>query len=505
VSTVSANQYCTGRVSINILPDEILLQVFQFYRADSLDPVSGTWGWQRLVHVCRAWRRTILESQNALDLRLLCTERTPVRRTIDVWPRLPIIIEYRHVPNAISESAIPKDLGDLVAALRHNVRVCRITLSLTGPLVETVTSAMRQPYPMLTYLRVQLAGDAASSPALLPDGFLGGQAPRLQKMWLDGIRFPSLPKFLLGASGLVELRLDKIPDTWGISPQTLASCLSTLPKLSSLSIEFQYPQPLPEPTLRNPSHPTRYVLPSLAILFYKGESEYLEDLVSQIDAPRLSYAFIKFFNQLIFDIAELPRFISRTEKLRTLNRAEAFFDGQAVGIGFYRPETTVPRNLTVRIACVPSDWQLSSLAQLCNRSPSLLSGVEQLDIRDCHSRESHLQEMMQWVDLFHPFTRVESLRIPRELGSRIAPVLRELTEPRAAEVLPALNSLIFEELEPPSSESGSLQRAIDGFIAARERSGHPIDVRRWDDKWERDMEWEWDLAREWERDLVVKD
>ena len=100
---------------------------------------------------------------------------------------------------------------------------------------------------------------------------------------------------------------------------------------------------------------------------------------------------------------------------------------------------------------------------------------------------------------------MESLRIPRELGSRIAPVLRELTEPRAAEVLPALNSLIFEELEPPSSESGSLQRAIDEFVAARERSGHPVDVRRWDDKWERDMEWEWDLAREWERDLEFKD
>jgi hypothetical protein len=357
---------------------------------------------------------------------------------------------------------------------------------------------------MLTYLRVQLCGEAASSPAL-PDGFLGGLAPRLQKIWLEGIRFPSLPKFLLGASGIVELRLDKIPDTWNISPQTLTRCLSTLPKLTSLSIEFQYPQ---SPTLRHsPPPPTRSVLPALAILFYKGESEYLEDLVSQIDAPRLSYAFIKFFNQLIFDIAELPRFISRTEKLRTLNRAEAFFDGQAVGIGFYRPETTVPRNLTVRVACIPSDWQLSSLAQLCNRSLSLLSGVEQLDIRDCHSQEPHLQEMMQWVDLFHPFTAVESLRIPRELGTRIAPVLNELTEPWAADVLPALNSLIFEELEPSLSESGSgsLQQAIGGFIAARERSGHPVDVRRWDGKWERDMEWEWDLAREWERALEVKD
>jgi len=425
---------------------------------------------------------------------------------MDVWPCLPVIIEYRYVPSVTSQSAAREDLGNLVSALRNNDRVCRITLSLTGPLVGTVTSAMLQPFPMLTYLRVQLCGDVASSPSL-PDGFLGGLAPRLQKVRLEGIRFPSLPRFLLGASGLVELRLDKIPNTWDISPQTFARCLSTLPKLTSLSVEFQYPQSLPESTssFRYSPPRTRAVLPALAIFFYKGESEYLEDLLSQIDAPRLGYAFIRFFNQLVFDIAELPKFISRTEKLRTLNRAEAFFDGQAVGIGLYRPETTVPRNLTIRIACSPSDWQLSSLTQLCNQSPSLLSRVEQLDIRDCHSREPHIQDIMQWVDLFYPFTAVESLRIPREMGTRIAPVLHELAEPRAAEVLPALNSLIFEELEPSSSEPGSLPRAIDGFIAARERSGHPVEVRRWDGKWERDIEWEWALAREWERDFEVKD
>jgi hypothetical protein len=92
--------------------------------------------------------------------------------------------------------------------------------------------------------------------------------------------------------------------------------------------------------------------------------------------------------------------------------------------------------------------------------------------------------LMQWVDLFYPFTAVELPRIPREFETHIAPVLHELTEPRGAEVLlPALNSLIFEELGPSSNHhpSGILQRAIDGFIAAiaaRERSGHPVDVRR---------------------------
>jgi hypothetical protein len=35
--------------------------------------------------------------------------------------------------------------------------------------------------------------------------------------------------------------------------------------------------------------------------------------------------------------------------------------------------------------------------------------------------------LMQWVDLFYPFTAVELPRIPRELETHIAPVLHELT------------------------------------------------------------------------------
>jgi len=136
-----------------------------------------------------------------------------------------------------------------------------------------------------------------------------------------------------------------------------------------------------------------------------------------------------------------------------------------------------------------------------NQSWPLLSRVERLDIRECpsSSREPQWQDKMQWVDLFHPFTALKALHI--ELGPRIAPVLQELTEPRAAGVLPALDGLVFEDIKP----SGALQGAVERFIAARGFAGRPVDVRRWDDKWKRDTEWEWDLAREWKRRLEVGD
>jgi hypothetical protein len=383
----------------------------------------------------------------------------------------------------------------------HRITVC----GLTDSLLRTVDSAMLEPFPALTYLRLESVGDPDPVPAL-PDGFLGGFAPRLQKIWLEGVEFPGLPTVLLSARELVDLRLDKIPDSWHISPEMLAAALSPLANLVSLSVEFQSPQFRPDQQSQDPPGPplTRVVLPALAVLFFKGVSEYFEDFVSRIDAPQLTYAFVKFFNQLIFEMTHLATFVARTQKLRLLNRAEVFFDGQGVGIGFYLPETRVPRNLTLRILCSQSDWQLSSLAQVCNQSASLLSRVERLDIRECPSspREPQWQDKVQWVDLFHPFTAVKALHVPRELGPRIAPVLQELAGPRAAEVLPALDSLIFEELGELES-SGSLQGAIQQFIAARESAGHPVEVRRWEGKWERDLQWEWDLAREWERDLKV--
>jgi hypothetical protein len=357
---------------------------------------------------------------------------------------------------------------------------------------------MLEPFPALTHLRLESSGDPDATPAV-PDGLLGGFAPSLQRISLEGVQFPSLPTILLSANDLIELRLDKIPDSWHISPATLASALSPLSRLISLSVEFQSPR---RQTSQDPLPLTRAVLPALTMLFYKGVSEYFEDLVSRIDAPRLEFSVIKFFNQLLFDVLHLPRFIARTEKLRSLDRAEVFFDGQGVGIGLHLPERTVPRNLTLRILCSPSDWQLSSLAQVCHQSMSLLSRVERLEIRECplKSRETQWQDKTQWVDLFHPFAAMKALHIPRELGPRIAPVLQELAQPRAADVLPELKSLIFEdlrELEPP----GPLHGAVQEFIAARASAGHRVGVRRWEGKWERDLQWEWNLAREWARDL----
>jgi len=195
----NTDRYGADRVSIGILPDEVLLHAFHFYRADAMDALNGTWGWHRLVHVCRRWRQIILESQHSLDLRLLCTEKTPIRRTLDVWPPLPIIMECRiprtmlQSPNQVTEDSTG---NDLVTALEHPDRIHQITIcGLTDLLLGKIASVMLEPFPELTHLRLQVESrDDSDTATALPDGFLGGFAPRLQRVWLE-YPIPSIVRY----------------------------------------------------------------------------------------------------------------------------------------------------------------------------------------------------------------------------------------------------------------------------------------------------------------------
>src|ERR1700730_14600435 len=131
-----------------------------------------------------------------------------------------------------------------------------------------------------------------------------------------GIPFPTLPNLLLSATDLVELYLWRIPHSGYISPDTMATCLSTLTRLKRFELSFRSPQSRPDrdKATRPPPTLAHIILPSLSRLNFRGVTEYLDDLVAQIDVPFLEDAYITFFNQVVFDISHLSKFLCRAEK-----------------------------------------------------------------------------------------------------------------------------------------------------------------------------------------------
>ncbi|KAH9991426.1 hypothetical protein BJV77DRAFT_529009 [Russula vinacea] len=86
--STSMNGGRSQRVTIDNLPDLVLLGIFDFYMGEDPDD-EGIEAWHTLVHVCRNWRNVVFGSPRRLNLQLYCTARTPVKQTLDVWPLFP--------------------------------------------------------------------------------------------------------------------------------------------------------------------------------------------------------------------------------------------------------------------------------------------------------------------------------------------------------------------------------------------------------------------------------
>jgi F-box-like len=474
------------RVTIGSLPDDVLLEIFDFYRVVTMNVFIGTWSWHKLVQVCRRWRCLVFASPLRLDLQLCCTPKSPVRELLGIWPALPLNIRFDSF-----ERQHNYDCDNLSAALERPNRVRQISLpGLTRPLWEEIATAMQEPFPAMTYL--QLHSDVVFR---VPDTFLNGSAPSLQTLVLSGISFPSLPRLPLSASDLTYVHLSAIPNTGYFSPEAMATCLAALTRLEHLGIEFE--SPTPDPKRRNRRLPpfTRTVLPALTSLLFRGVSEYLEVLAARFDAPRLRQVRISFFNQLVFDIPQLSRFVGHFELPRSYGLFLDFSPSHQADIycSWQRQRWLFKfhSDFHWQILCKGLDWQVFSVAQICSQISSLCSSVESLSIECGNNLPGNRQDDMDptiWLQLFRSFTSVQSLDISAKLEPFIAAALQGLTEVSAAEVFPALHTLSIVGDTSDSAE----QEDIESFVTARQHSDHPITVcrsNRWTLDEDSDTEW----------------
>jgi hypothetical protein len=452
-------------ISIDVLPDDVLLEIFDSF----IGELREIEAWHSLVHVCPRWRRLVFASPHRLKLHLSCTPETPARDTLEVWPVLPLLVQGH-----ISETT---DVDDIVAVLEHRHRVCKIDLNVPSSQFEKVSAAMQEPFPKLTDLSLWSYDETA---AALSDSFLGGSAPHLRSLWLDGIPFPGLPN-LHFSSTLVSLRLLTIPHSGYISPEAMVNCLSVLTSLESLRLEFQSPLSSPDLESRHLSPPTNVVLPALKDLQFKGVCEYLEELVACVDAPHLNYLFITFFYDIEFDTPELVHFIGRTPTFKAPDKARLVFLDSAVRVEFPLQPSGYGE-LNVGISCKELDRQLSSLAEVCSLLFPPLSTSKHLYI---YERQPSLpdsqddSENTEWLDILRPFVAVKNLYVSEQFAPRIALVLQRLVGGGMTEVLPKLQNIFLEELRP----SGPVHEGIGQFVDARQLSGHTITVFHWEREW----------------------
>ena len=449
-----------------MLPDDVLLGIFDFYANGTNRTKRAIEAWQTLVHVCRRWRTIVFVSPRRLNLRLICSAHTPARKTLDVWPALPLVIQcYLRV-----------DVDNIVAVLEHSNRVQGINLiRLSKSDLENVLAAMQVSFPELTQL--ELSSDEKT--AVIPDSFLGGSvdsAPRLRFLWLKGISFPGLPKLLLAATRLVHLCLSEIPHSGYFSPKALVTALPTLTSLEELRLEFQSPQSRPDQASRRQPLPTRIVLPVLTEVWFEGVSEYFNDLVAHIDAPVLDKLVITFFNQIVFDTPQLVQFISRTPTFKALVDASVSFED---GVARVNLQASRFQGLLMKIPCRELDWQVSSVEQVFTSCLPPLFTLEKLSIYARVGWQPDWQDNIDntlWLELLYPFTAARNLYLSKEFALLIVPALQELVGSRTTEVLPALQNVFLEGLE----QSGPVQDGIGEFVVTRQVIGHPIAVSRWD-------------------------
>ena len=460
-----------------MLPDDIFLEIFDFYVDEDMDDFESLGKqiieeWITLAHVCQRWRRVVLQSPHRLNLRLLCTPTTRARNILDIWPPLPLVI--CNDPNI--NSVEPTSVDNIVAALEHNDRVRYINLKFPSSSVLNSVAIMQRPFPELTDLWLEMY----ETGPILSDSFLDGTTPRLRLIILENVPFPGLPKLLLSAAHIVTLHLFRIPPSGYISPVTMANSLSALTSLESLCLSFRCPPPRPAQESRHTPPLIRSNLPNLTKITFNGTSEYLEEILARIDAHRLDELYIFFFNQITFDTPQLFQFISRRPKLRAREKGRILFNHKAIRVAF-PPQTSYGGVLNVEVSCTVSEWQLSSLEQVCSSSLPPVSALEDLYIYEDRLEELplHWQDDVEntlWLELLHPFGAVKNLYLCKTFVPRIAPALQELVGGRTTEVLPTLENIFMEGLQP----SGPLQEGIQKFVAARQLTNRPVTVSLWD-------------------------
>lgn len=156
----------------------------------------------------------------------------------------------------------------------------------------------------------------------------------------------------------------------------MATCLSAFTRIEKIVLRFRSPRY--DRATQSQSQPRHipFVLPTLRLFYFTGDSDYLERIIAPINAPALVSIHIKFFNQLVFKTPSLRQFIGRTEASKTFRQVNVSFSKGFAGLALLGGDNCPISELGISSRML--DWQLLSVAQLCSSFLPPLPPLESL-------------------------------------------------------------------------------------------------------------------------------
>jgi hypothetical protein len=448
-------------LTINDLPDELLVEIFDFYRQGSEDGYQW-WSikleWFRLIHVCKRWRVVMFASSSRLDLCFVLSRneggnmKTIMSRH---FPPLPIDINYKY-----RGAVKTKDMGRMLAALKRPDRIRGITLSGTAANLDKFFMAATCPFPALESLALRNHYDQLKIPAT----FLKGSNPHLRSLELHTISLPSTSRLLLSAPALTYLSLG-IDNHVGPLPVVsfLLSLLQSMPCLCRLEL-------LTCPSIDDQVQPTEpkniFTLSKLTRFRYAGFGGFLIALMAGFSAPSLRDIDIGFYSP---PVMHFSRFIKGIEEhyhaaqliVEPMNFRFLFF-GCAENDHLPRFNLSSPRQ--------------ESIMHFSSEFSTKLTTVKELAVILLHTDDDPSGGIIPWRNFLLHFPSVKALRLEGTNNLRIASALHQDHEEPNPAFLPVLEEIeLCVGLYSPPQGPSELE-VFQPFVSARQRADLLVSV-----------------------------
>ena len=442
-------------MTIDNVPDDVLLEIFDFYRHTFGDPLSSerVWnnknGWFKLAHVCHNWRSLVLASPSRLRLRLYFADNTLTRAAVlERLSHLPIVVDYS---NATLDSSTQKRL---ISALRYPDRVCRVAITYDDS--DWITEPLDSPFPALESLELDCL-----EPIILPTSFMT-LIQSLRHLRLISTSLTSLLPLLSVTRALVDLNLGIDTVFCPAKGASLLNHLQCMPHLRILQVFTRTTYFVFSNNVVEMPPITSVLLTELTYFHFFGECVEIEWFVAGLVTPSLRELHISVLDtsgSLTLHVPYLSKFVC------------------AAGIVFFEAGLTFSEHFLMTSLFArphssddPPSKVITIKTQIGAHPDSAVSAmfatIGDLFLSSKNPQyEPFLEDLGPWRKIFEEFRNVKVLRLHTSLKTKVADMLRQPTvnsPPPQEEVDPEATTTLGTPI------NGNSQSTLDIFPSLEE-------------------------------------